>query len=278
MRVIAMLMVVGFVRLAHADSAGEPEPVEPDPAPAAAYPERVIDRPLVLPQHMLALRGALRVNLSADSVASPVWFAPSAFYGLLPKLQVGVVHDPGLCFLGTRDFLGTEIDECEGGVYDDFALDGLYSLLDRPDKHVAVAGHVMIGASSLDPVLAYLRAGALARYTLGTRLALIADLALRIGLSNRDAGNKEALDLPIQLAIQATDKLALFAEAGLLAPLAELTDAYYTSLGVAGLYALRPNLDVGVRFAFPRLTGGRATGSNASADTRQIDLVVTYRR
>ncbi len=261
--VIAMLMVVGSVRLVSAEP----------------YPERFIDRPLVLPTKMLALHGVLRINLSADSVANPIWIAPSAFYGVMPTLQVGIVHDPGLCLLGKRDFLGTEIDECRGGVYDDFAVDGLYLLVDKPENNVALAGHATLGASSFDPMSMYLRAGALARYTFGSRFALIADWALRVGLSSRDegAGNKEAFDLPLQLAVQATDKLVLFAEAGLLAPLSELTDTYYASIGLAGLYAVSATLDLGARFEFPRITGGRATGSNASADTRQLDLFVTYR-
>ena len=274
---VVVAMVAGLVRAASAEVAEDPPP----PAPSVPmYPERYIDRPLVLPTKMLALHGVLRINLTADSVASPVWLAPSAAYGLLPKVQVGIVHDPGLCFLGKRDFLGTEIDECDDGIYNDFALDGLYLLLDKPEAHVTVAAHATLGASSFDPVFMYLRAGAIARYTVGTHLAVIADWALRLGLSNRDegAGNKEAFDLPIQLAIQATDKLAVFAEAGLLAPLTELTNGYYLSIGVAGLYALRPDLDVGARFEYPRIAGGTATGSNAGGDFRQLDLFVTYRR
>jgi hypothetical protein len=275
MRVSAVVaMVVGLVRVAGAAEPDEP----PEPPPAPAYPERFVDRPLVLPTKMLAIHGVLRVNLSADSVASPIWIAPSVFYGVMPKLQVGLVHDPGLCLLGERDFLGSTIDECEGGVYNDFALDGLYMLADKTEQHFAVAGHATLGASSLDPVFMYLRAGVLARYLFTPRFALIADFALRLGLSNRDEGNKEAFDLPLQLAVQASDKLVLFAETGLLAPLSELTNSYYVSIGFAGLYALRPNLDVGARFEFPRITGGTATGSNASADTRQLDLFLTYRR
>jgi hypothetical protein len=281
MRVTAVVaMVVGLVRVVSAEDIVEPE-LRPDKTielKQMPYPERYIARPLVLPTKMLAIHGVLRVNLSADSVASPVWIAPSAYYGLLPKLQVGVVHDPGLCLLGKRDFLGAEIDECEGGVYDDFAIDGLYMLVDKPEENVALAGHATLGASSFDPMFLYLRAGALARYTFASRFAVIADWALRLGLSNRDEGNKEAFDLPVQLAVQATDKLVLFAEAGLLAPLSELSDSYFASLGIAGLYAISANLDAGVRFEFPRIAGGRATGSTASADTRQLDLFVTYRR
>jgi hypothetical protein len=299
MRVTAVVaMVVGLARVSSAEDIVEPElqPEKTIELKQMPYPERYIARPLVLPTKMLAIHGVLRVNLSADSVASPVWIAPSAYYGLLPKLQVGIVHDPGLCLLGKRDFLGAEIDECEGGVYDDFALDGLYMLYnsderrrrsiaegdakvgEKPEKNIALAGHATLGASSFDPMFLYLRAGALARYTFASRFAVIADWALRLGLSNRDEGNKEAFDLPVQLAVQATDKLVLFAEAGLLAPLSELSDSYFASLGIAGLYAISANLDAGVRFEFPRIAGGRATGSTASADTRQLDLFVTYRR
>lgn len=279
MRVVTIVaMVVGT----SAPFASAEDIVEPDPAPLAPtpapYPERFIDRPLVIPPKMLALHGVLRINLSTDSVTSPIWIAPSAFYGVMPKLQVGVVHDPGVCLLGTRDFLGTEIDECEGGLYDDFAVDGMYMLVEKPAQHLAVAGHATFGASTFDPMFVYLRAGALARYTFASRFALIADWALRVGLSNRDQGNKEAFDLPVQLAIQATNKLVLFAEAGLFAPLSELTDSYTASVGLAGLYAISSTLDAGVRFEFPMITGGRTTGSSASGDTRQLDLFITYRR
>lgn len=279
MRVSAILVVMGLVRAAWANEPEASEPAAvPDEVEPVAYPERFIDRPLVVPAKMLAIHGVLRINLSADSVASPIWIAPSVVYGVMPKLQVGIVHDPGLCLLGKRDFLGTEIDECDGGLYNDFALDGLYLLVDKPEKHAALAGHATLGASSFDPVLMYLRVGALARYTFASRFALIADWGLRLGLSNRDQGNKETFDLPVQLAIQATDKLVLFAEAGLVAPLSELTDRYTTSIGVAGLYAISRRLDAGVRFEFPMLTGGKATGTSASSDTRQLDLFVTYRR
>lgn len=281
MRVIAVVaMVAGLVRVASAEDTVEPE-LQPDKVielKTMPYPERFIDRPLVLPTKMLAIHGVLRINLTAESAGSPIWVAPSAFYGLLPKLQVGIVHDPGLCLLGKRDFLGVEVDECRGGVYDDFAVDGLYQLLDRPDKHVAVAGHATIGASQFDPMFMYLRAGALARYTFASRFAVIADWALRLGLSSRDEGNKEAFDLPVQLAIQPTEKLVAFFELGLLAPLSELTDSYFLSMGIAGLYAINATLDVGARFEFPRLTGGHATGTSAGSDFRQLDLFVTYRR
>ncbi|MFN0252382.1 MAG: hypothetical protein ACKV2T_36235 [Kofleriaceae bacterium] len=277
MRVTAVVaLVVGLVRVASAEDILEPDP--PEKPAAALYPERFIDRPLVLPAKMFAIHGVVRINLSAESVASPIWVAPSAYYGLLPKLQVGVVHDPGLCLFGTRDLLGTEIDECDSGVYDDFALDGFYLLVDKPEKHFALAGHATFGASQFDPTFVYLRAGALARYTFASRVALIADWALRLGLSSREDGNKEAFDLPVQLAVQATDKLVLFAEAGLFAPLSELADRYFASIGLAGLYAISAHLDVGVRFELPRIAGGRATGSSASADVRQLDLFVTYRR
>lgn len=250
--------------------------------PYDVYPLRYIERPLVLPKKMLELHGVLRINLSTDKVAHPITIAPSVSYGVMPKLQIGVVHDPGICVFGKHDFPGTmtEVDECKGGIYDDFAVDGKYLLLDKPEKHVAVAGHATLGALTFDPVLMYLRLGALARYTLGSRLAVIADWALRFGLSNRNegSGNKETLDLPIQLAIQATDRLVLFFEAGLVTPLEELTDRYTTSLGAAGLYAFSANLDVGARFELPTLSGGKATGSSASADTRQLDLFLTYRR
>lgn len=281
MRVIAVVaMVAGLVRVVSAEDVVEPE-LQPDKVielKTMPYPERYIDRPLVLPTKMLAIHGVVRINLTAESAASPIWIAPSAFYGLMPKLQVGIVHDPGLCLLGKRDFLGTEVDECRGGVYDDFAVDGLYQLLDRPEKHVVVAGHATLGASQFDPVYLYLRAGALARYTFASRFAVIADWALRLGLSNREDGNKEAFDLPVQLAVQATDKLVVFAEVGLLAPLSELADSYFLSLGFAGLYAISAKLDVGMRFEYPRIAGGRATGTSAGSDFRQLDLFVTYRR
>jgi hypothetical protein len=267
---VAVVMALGVVRAASADI------VEPQPAPG--YPERFLDRPLVLPTKMLALHGVLRINLSADEVTSPTWIAPSVFYGVLPRLQVGVVHDPGFCLLGERDFLGATVDECANGIYDDFAVDGLYTLADKPEKHVALAGHATLGAFTFDPMSIYLRAGALARYTFGERFALIADWGLRFGFSNRSKGNKEVFDLPIQLAVQATNKLVLFAEAGMLAPLSNTADTYYASIGVAGLYAVSSALDVGARFEFPRIAGGTATGTNASGDVRQLDLFVTYRR
>jgi hypothetical protein len=282
MRVIAILMVVGFVRVASAEIAVEPPPdgaAIPVPEPASTYPVRYIDRPLVLPTKMLAIHGVMRINLTADSVGSPIWIAPSAYYGLLPKLQVGIVHDPGLCFLGDRDFLGATIDECPAErIYNDFALDGLYQLVDKPEKHATLAGHATFGASNFDPVFMYLRVGALGRYAFAKQVALIADWGLRLGLSNRDKGNKEAFDLPLQLAIQATDNFVLFVEAGLIAPLSNLADTYYASIGLAGLYAVSSTLDVGARFEFPRIAGGTATGSNATKDIRQLDLFVTYRR
>ncbi|MGE0401608.1 MAG: hypothetical protein AB7T06_33210 [Kofleriaceae bacterium] len=278
MRVVAIVLVIGLVRVAWASEPDEPPEELSEAAPPPAYPERYLDRPLVLPAKMLAIHGVVRVNLTSERVASPVWIAPSVFYGVLPKLQVGITHDPGICLLGERDLLGTTVDECRGGLYDDFAVDGLYMLVDKPDKHFSIAGHGAIGASTFDPVFLYLRAGALARYTFGSRFAVIADFSLRLGLANRDEGNKEMLDLPVQLAVQATDKLVLFAEAGMLLPVAELTDGYYASIGLAGLYAIRANLDAGVRFELPRIAGGKATGSNASLDFRQLDLFITYRR
>ena len=59
MRVSAILVVMGLVRTAWANEPEDPAPAVPDVVEPVAYPERFIDRPLVLPAKMLASQPAM---------------------------------------------------------------------------------------------------------------------------------------------------------------------------------------------------------------------------
>jgi hypothetical protein len=72
---------------------------------------------MMLPKGAIAIHAVVEVNMSADLVAKPFSIAPDVWYGVSPKLQVGLVHSRmgQTGFLGGAGLLGAGAGLCLAG-------------------------------------------------------------------------------------------------------------------------------------------------------------------
>jgi opacity protein-like surface antigen len=235
------------------------------------WPTAYVDRPVTLAAGMIQIHADFFGNLGADAVFKPFGLAPDVHYGVNDKLTVGLVHGRSLCLAG-------EENGC-AKLYDDVGLDVLFGL--SRNAKMDLAAHVGVNVISLDAGTYGLRAGVLLKYQMD-KLGIYADPGIGIGITDRDAGNKEYLSLPIMVAYQVNGNLAPFVRTGIGgASLSAISteyngaanldvdgagfgDTFTIPLGVGAIYGVSNKLDVGAEFDFPGVAGSDA----ASTDNR----------
>jgi len=243
------------------------------------WPTAYVDRPLTLPAGTIQIHADFFGNLGADAVFKPFGLAPDIHYGVNDKLTVGLVHGRSLCLAG-------EDNGC-AKIYDDVGLDVLYGLSHSPKMDLAA--HVGVNAYSLDPLTLGLRLGVQLKYQMD-KLGIYADPSIGIGVTERDAGNKEIFALPIWIAYQVNGNLAPFVRTGLGGvsiaaatdyngaanldvDMAGFGDTFTIPLGVGAIYGVSNKLDLGAEFDFPGVAGSDA----ASTDNRYFLVTANLR-
>lgn len=237
-------------------------------APARAEPTDLVARPLVLADGELEAQLVVEANLRARRVGRPISFAPDLWFGVTPRLTVGLIHsnrsvdqiDTGamVCLRGAEG-------ECDHG-YRGSGLDARYAI----DRRVALRVRALL--RDVDPVKPAVTLGALVRWQRG-RFAITGDPYLRLGLANRDRGNRAAIVLPVWLAIQPTCRWVIALRTGIDGELAVLRDGWHVPVGlVAGV---RPvgSLELVVEAGFPSLLGPQN-----QATERVLVVAVGWRR
>ena len=86
--------------------------------------------------------------------------------------------------------------------------------------------------------------------------------SIYIGITERDAGNKEVIAIPVDVAFQATPMLAVGLGTRFAGPLDGFGDFNIGSLDIFGHYTVNAMIDVFLRFSFANLYG---TGGGADA-------------
>lgn len=278
------------VAFAQDDEASEPAPEEMPPEPmgeeAAAPP--VDAPPLTLAKGKIVIAGStLNFNLSADAVGEPTSLAPSVWYGVDDKLTVGLTHDggttpwsprPGILTLGGVDTMGNPVTIgvgrgiCltgeEGGcleVYDNVGFDALYAL---KQGKLTVAAHPGLDIVRFDPFMLALRLGVLGRYMVDDKISIVFDPRLQFGITERDAGNKEGIDLPVWAWYAIDAKISAYVHTGINGRFDGFGDNYSIPLQIGGNYQVNEQLTAGLDFGFTRLNDG--------ADGRVLGLRVVY--
>lgn len=197
-----------FTLAAAASTALAQDPAAAQPAVTAeetggAYPLEFIKRPNTLDAGMLEVRLDLNASLSKDAAFKPFALAPSVFYGVNDKLQVGLVHTDSLCLASEEN--GRDM------VYKGGTLDGQYNFLRDATKdinaHVQLDFNLFKDTADDTKVAMVLRLGVFGSILFGEQLALYFDPQIGIGITEHDAGNKESFLLPFRLAYQATPNL-----------------------------------------------------------------------
>jgi hypothetical protein len=265
------------------------------PIEKEGWPEEITRRPLTLAEGMLEVTVPLGIGMSKDRAGKPIFFAPSAYYGVSDALTVGLRHFQGLCVSG-----GPECPK----VYADVSVDSIWRVWRGPSTDVAVG--VALNASPITDPFALSAEGRVVARVRGGPAALTVAPALEVGLTNRDAavsrtgplafplatttfgfyetfptapGNREVLRIPATLAVQATPSLVIALAASLDGPLDPQVGSFsdYYSIPVGAALVLSGDMfDLGVSFTFLNLLG-RQTGVPDRSDLRGAQAFLSYR-
>jgi hypothetical protein len=234
-------------------------------------------RPLTPRAGGTAVRVDLDVNLTKNAEAEPVNVSGAAYFGVNDTLAIGVTTNVHGEIWGYGNGAGAPNGLCLGGedrgcpkLFNNVALDALLGFIRQPGTDAALRTGVDL-VSIVDPSAVAVHVGFFARFT-GGPLAVLVDPSVQIGITKRDAGNKEVIYLPIRLGFQTTPDLNVGLVTGLAGPIDGFSDRYTIPIGVSGLFALGSRVDVGAVVAFPN-----AFGKDSSTDVRTFGLVGHFR-
>ncbi len=177
----------------------------------------------MLPADRVLLELGVEVDLSRGALGDPITLAPSAWFGITDRFTLGVIHGnasvdrivagSGLCVHG---------DDCDR-----------YSGLGFEARYLATRGfapRARLLARDFDPGKPAITLGALARRAWG-RFVVTTDPYLRLGLGNRDRGNRAALNVPLWLGVQ-TRRLTVELRTGYESDLEVASDGYHIPVGL----------------------------------------------
>lgn len=221
------------------------------------WPSEIIERPLTLAQDLAQLDVPVVFNLIDSTMWKPVFIPARLAYGVNSDVTLAVTHQVGFCLSGPTN-------GCPK-LYNDVGLEGLIAIMPSGRLQAALAAGMELPSIS-DPFVASAVLGFDSRLVVGP-LALRLDPRLRIGVTQRDIGNKEFLTVPATLQFQVTPSVALFAALAVSGPLNPAVGSFSTSYTVPlnfGLAYGTGDYDFGASFTFLDLRGNvlpSATGA-----------------
>lgn len=223
------------------------------PSVARASPDDIITRALVLDPADLVARVTTELNLQPTEFARPLAIAPDVWVGVLPRLTLGLIHsDASVDQIDSRTSLCFRDDarSCDH-VYRGSGLDARWSWREGP---LAVAPRARFLLRDIDPWKPAVTMGALVRWTHG-RYEITSDPYLRLGLANRDLGNRAALFVPVWLGIQPTYRWLIALHTGWDSELATWRDGWHIPVALEVIARVTGHLDLGVAAGFPHPLG-----------------------
>ena len=198
------------------------------------------------------VRLTLEANLESDLVGVPTSLAPDVWWGVLPRLTIGLVHSDASVddATTTASFCVRESSVCDRR-YRGSGLDALYRVLDGP---IEISPRVRVLLRDIDPLKPAVAFGAAVRGTYG-RLSLTIDPYLRAPLANGPLGNRFAVNLPVWLGVEPRDgwQLALFT--GYNADLVVFRDDGRIPVLIETAVRVVPEVAFGVEAGWPELFG-----------------------
>jgi len=213
-----------------------------------AEPTDFVARPLVLARGELEASLTIEASLKARSIGKPLSLAPDLWVGVTPRLTLGVIH--GHRSLDQIDAGGSfcvrgDARACDA-TYQGSGLDARWS---ARTGALAVAPRVRLLVRDLDPVKPAVTLGSLVRWTRG-RFAIASDPYLRLGLANRDQGNRAALVVPVWFQLQPTCKWLLALHLGYESDLAVARDGWHLPVGLVAAVHPVPRLELALEAGF----------------------------
>lgn len=223
----------------------------------------LVTRPLVLAAGQVEAQLTAEINLERRRVGRPLSLAPDLWYGVTARWTVGVIHsnhsvdriDP-VATLCVRQ-LANQCDRVYLG-------SGVEARWRWRDGALSVAPRGRLLVRDVDPVKPAVTVGALVRWTRG-RFALTSDPTLRIGLANRDLGNRDALVVPIWVGAQPTCRWLIALHTGIDGELATWRDGWHVPFALVVRARGTDHLDLGIEAGFPSLFGPQNNYKQRSA-------------
>jgi hypothetical protein len=241
-----MLMATGL------DAQGQPEP----------SPDDLIARPLVLEPGAIDVRLTLAINLQQRSIAEPTALSPDAWWGVLPRLTLGLIHsDASLDQIATSGSLciRPSTSTCPHR-YKGSGVDVRYSAI---EGQFALAPRVRAVIRDTDPFKPALTLGALVRWAHG-RFAITGDPYLRLPLANAPLGNRFAIDLPVWFAVQPASGWMIALRSGFESDLVVLRDGSHLAFAVDVAARATDHIDLGVEGGWASLLGPQHDARHAT--------------
>jgi hypothetical protein len=218
-----------------------------------AEPRDLVTRPLVLDAGSIDARVTTEINLQKNRYGRPLSLAPDVWYGVTSRWTIGLIHsnpsvdriDAGATFCLRR--FQTRCDR----LYRGSGIDVRWSWLTGP---LSVAPRARLLLRDVDPMKPAITAGALVRWTRG-RFAVESDPYLRLGLANRDLGNRAALVIPVLLAVQPACRWLLAIHTGWDGDLAVARDGYHIPFALVVRARATSHIEAGIEAGFTSLLG-----------------------
>jgi hypothetical protein len=147
-------------------------------------------------------------------------------------------------------------------------IDARYSVLDGP---LSIAPRARLMLRDVDPVKPAIALGAEVRWY-RARFLVASDPYLRLGLYNRDKGNRANLEVPVWLGIQPTCRWLIALHTGWDSDLAVWRDGWHIPVALLVRARATTHLDVSGEAGFPS-SGGPQNNSNQ----RSFVLALSWR-
>lgn len=222
--------------------------------------------PLITPKGKISVHVGLALGLSKDNAGKPISITPDVFYGVAPKLEVGVAHSgyaldgfwgdsallgivgTGVCVSG--DDMGAGCAKVYNGPV---GLLARYSLMEGSIDLAADGGIVV---RSLDPdMLLGVKVGVRGRKMINDKMAIGFAPSVTVGLNSRD-GNGDFIAIPVDIHYAVSPKLMAGLQTGVEGDLDGFGDNYALPIGVGGVFMLNDKMAVGGAFILHRVVGG----------------------
>lgn len=213
----------------------------------------LVTRPLALAAGGFEAQMTVEINLQKNRYGRPLSLAPDLWYGLTSRWTIGLIHSNASVdrIDATATFCLRRYQTRCDRLYRGSGIDLRWSWKTGP---LAVAPRARLLLRDVDPMKPALTLGALVRWTRG-RFAIESDPYLRLGLMNRDEGNRAALVVPVWLAVQPTCRWLIAIHTGYESEIVNARDGYHVPFGLVVRARATSHLDLGVEAGFTSLLG-----------------------
>jgi hypothetical protein len=234
----------------------------PAQAQPAASPDDIITRPLVLEPGTVDARLTLAINIQQRQFAEPTALSPDAWWGVLPRLTLGLIHsDASLDQIATSgSFCVRPSSSTCAHRYKGSGIDVRYSAL---EGQFALAPRLRAVIRETDPLKPAVTLGALLRWTRG-RFAITGDPYLRVPLANAPLGNRFAINLPVWFAVQPAAGWMLALRGGFESDLVVLRDGGHFPFALDVAARATDHVDLGVEGGWASLLGPQHDARHAT--------------